>query len=267
MELLPGLVDAVAPGGWLAFQVPGNFGAPSHTILTELRGSPRWRDRLGHDPQRGGVHEPAEYLDRLADSAARSTGGRRRTCTCDGRGSGAGVGQGSSALRPVLDALQGAEREIPRRVRDRVARPPTGRAYGTVFPVPRIFRGGPEGQARASRLRPWPLPPLALRRRLRRRTCWPAWSPARAPAGRRAARRLVRRSATRPRRLAQAGVGLAVGDVGPEAAVLTTIGLSVAGSMPSSRNGAAAAARPPRCLGWASSPSLIEVTVNSSSRT
>ncbi len=36
LELLPGLLDRVAPGGWLAFQVPGNFDEPSHTTRTEL---------------------------------------------------------------------------------------------------------------------------------------------------------------------------------------------------------------------------------------
>jgi trans-aconitate 2-methyltransferase len=36
LDLLPSLVAAVAPGGWLAFQVPGNFGEPSHTIRDEL---------------------------------------------------------------------------------------------------------------------------------------------------------------------------------------------------------------------------------------
>ncbi|CAA9406843.1 MAG: Trans-aconitate 2-methyltransferase, partial [uncultured Nocardioides sp.] len=32
LDLLPGLVEQVAPGGWLAFQVPANFDEPSHTI-------------------------------------------------------------------------------------------------------------------------------------------------------------------------------------------------------------------------------------------
>src|SRR3712207_4051709 len=36
LELLPRLVDRIAPGGWLAFQVPGNFDEPSHTTRTEL---------------------------------------------------------------------------------------------------------------------------------------------------------------------------------------------------------------------------------------
>ena len=36
LDLLPGLLDRVAPGGWFAFQVPGNFDEPSHTTRTEL---------------------------------------------------------------------------------------------------------------------------------------------------------------------------------------------------------------------------------------
>ncbi len=38
LELLPRLVAQVRPGGWFAFQVPGNFDEPSHTIRTELAG-------------------------------------------------------------------------------------------------------------------------------------------------------------------------------------------------------------------------------------
>ncbi len=36
LDLLSRLVGQVRPGGWFAFQVPGNFGAPSHVILHEL---------------------------------------------------------------------------------------------------------------------------------------------------------------------------------------------------------------------------------------
>lgn len=36
LELLPRLVERLAPGGWLAIQVPGNFDQPSHTIRREL---------------------------------------------------------------------------------------------------------------------------------------------------------------------------------------------------------------------------------------
>src|SRR4029079_12349707 len=36
LELLPSLVGHVGPGGWFAFQVPGNFDEPSHTIRRDL---------------------------------------------------------------------------------------------------------------------------------------------------------------------------------------------------------------------------------------
>ena len=36
LDLLPGLVSRVRPGGWLALQVPGNFEESSHTIRRDL---------------------------------------------------------------------------------------------------------------------------------------------------------------------------------------------------------------------------------------
>ena len=64
--------------------------------------------------------------------------------------------------------------------------------------------------------------------------------------------------------LAQAGVGLAVGDVGTEPALADDDRPPVTGSSPSSFSGAAAAARRPRCLGWAKIASASSsVTVNS----
>ncbi|MFE2277265.1 trans-aconitate 2-methyltransferase [Streptomyces sp. NPDC059454] len=59
-------VGGLAPGGTFAFQVPGNFDAPSHTLLRELAASPRWRGRLAgvlrHDDA---VLRPEAYLERL----------------------------------------------------------------------------------------------------------------------------------------------------------------------------------------------------------
>jgi trans-aconitate 2-methyltransferase len=40
--LLPRLVASLADGGELAFQVPGNFGEPSHVLLHELAADPRF---------------------------------------------------------------------------------------------------------------------------------------------------------------------------------------------------------------------------------
>jgi trans-aconitate 2-methyltransferase len=64
LDLLPRLVDAVTPGGWLAFQVPGNFDEPSHTIRRELEDAPEYAEHtrgLDHPAS----HGPEAYLRAL----------------------------------------------------------------------------------------------------------------------------------------------------------------------------------------------------------
>jgi trans-aconitate 2-methyltransferase len=64
-SVLPQLVEALAPGGWLAFQVPGNQTAPSHTLLHQLAQDPRFADRIGGIDQR--IMPPAStYLADLS---------------------------------------------------------------------------------------------------------------------------------------------------------------------------------------------------------
>lgn len=60
-ELLPGLIDQLTPGGWLAFQVPGNVDAPSHRLLHELAADPRFVDHTA-GLERLAVATPADYL-------------------------------------------------------------------------------------------------------------------------------------------------------------------------------------------------------------
>jgi trans-aconitate 2-methyltransferase len=65
LDLLGDLIARVRTGGWFAFQVPGNFGEPSHTIRTELAAE------TSYAAHTQGVavpssHDPAVYLERLA---------------------------------------------------------------------------------------------------------------------------------------------------------------------------------------------------------
>ncbi|WP_149548843.1 trans-aconitate 2-methyltransferase [Streptomyces marokkonensis] len=65
-DRFPQWIAGLAPGGTLAFQVPGNFDAPSHVLMRELAASPRHRARLSgvlrHDEA---VLRPEAYLERL----------------------------------------------------------------------------------------------------------------------------------------------------------------------------------------------------------
>jgi trans-aconitate 2-methyltransferase len=63
--LLPELADRLTVDGWLAFQVPGNFDQPSHTLLHQLAQDPRFVEwTRGHELRP--VVGAADYLDDLA---------------------------------------------------------------------------------------------------------------------------------------------------------------------------------------------------------
>ncbi|MDT0268333.1 trans-aconitate 2-methyltransferase [Streptomyces sp. DSM 44915] len=145
-RLLPGWIDALAPGGVIAFQVPGNFAAPSHRLMREIADRPRWRARLAGvlratDP----VLTPAGYLAELAPHCAAvdvwETTYLHRLTGEDPvldwvRGTG---------LRPVLTALADEPAELAAFLADyraalRVAYP--AGEHGTVFPFRRIFAVG-----------------------------------------------------------------------------------------------------------------------------
>ncbi|MPZ80826.1 MAG: trans-aconitate 2-methyltransferase [Actinophytocola sp.] len=69
-ELLLRWVERLPSGAWLAFQVPGNFGAPSHVRVRELTASPRWHGRLDAVALReeDAVLDPDGYAALLADA-------------------------------------------------------------------------------------------------------------------------------------------------------------------------------------------------------
>ena len=66
LDLLPALVSQVAPGGWFAFQVPGNHAEPSHVLLHELAADPRFASYT-RGVARPHSHDPVVYADRLRD--------------------------------------------------------------------------------------------------------------------------------------------------------------------------------------------------------
>ena len=140
VSLLPRLVSALAPGGWLAIQVPGNFEAPSHTLLRTLCDSPRWSGQLGTAGEWPSTPSPSDYVASLVELG----------CVVDAwETTYAQVLQGDdpvltwmrgTALRPVYERLsadEAAEFAAELGVMLREAYP--SRPYGTVLPFRRIF--------------------------------------------------------------------------------------------------------------------------------
>jgi trans-aconitate 2-methyltransferase len=65
-DLIRQWMRTLPAGAWLAFQVPGNFGAPSHRLMRQLAQSPRWAHEL-RDALR--VHDEALEPDAYAQIA------------------------------------------------------------------------------------------------------------------------------------------------------------------------------------------------------
>jgi trans-aconitate 2-methyltransferase len=128
------------PGGWLAFQVPGNFDQPSHAELREMAGSDRWRDLLADVPLNRQAADPAEYLD-LLTRAGLEVDAWETTYLHVLHGEDPVLDwYKGTGLRPVLAALptdQAAEFLEEYRTRMSEAYPPA--PYGTPFPFRRVF--------------------------------------------------------------------------------------------------------------------------------
>jgi trans-aconitate 2-methyltransferase len=140
LDLVRAWPGMLAQGGWLAFQLPGNFDQPTHTVLLDLVRSDRWAPLLSGVSLNRQAADPADYLDLLA----------RAGCTVDAwETTYLHVLQGAdpvvdwyrgTGLRPVLAALdpgQGAQfvAEYSKLIGE--AYPPA--PYGTVLPFRRVF--------------------------------------------------------------------------------------------------------------------------------
>jgi trans-aconitate 2-methyltransferase len=64
-ELLVRWADELGSGAWLAFQVPGNFDAPSHQALRGVAADSRWAARLAEVVAPRAVLDPAGYATLL----------------------------------------------------------------------------------------------------------------------------------------------------------------------------------------------------------
>jgi trans-aconitate 2-methyltransferase len=142
-DRFPDWVGHLTPGGTLAFQVPGNFTAPSHTLLRDLCAAPQWRERLaGPGVRPVPVLDPEAYLDRLTGLGLDVDAWETTYMQILPGDDAVLEWTKGTALRPVLTALAddpAARDEFLAQYREllRKAYPPS--PHGTVFPFRRIF--------------------------------------------------------------------------------------------------------------------------------
>jgi trans-aconitate 2-methyltransferase len=139
-ELLTCWAGLLAPDGWLAFQLPGNFDQPSHAIVQELAASPRWRGLLAGAELNQQAGDPAGYVDLLARPGYRVDAWETTYLHILPGDNPVLDWTRGTTLRPVLAALDAEQaagflREYGERLR--AAYPP--RPFGTLFPFRRVF--------------------------------------------------------------------------------------------------------------------------------
>jgi trans-aconitate 2-methyltransferase len=135
---------ALPSGGWLAFQVPGNFDAPSHVLMRALAGSPRWAPALAgvlrlEDP----VATPADYATLLQDAGLEADVWETTYLHVLHGENPVLDWISGTGLRPVLSALSPDDAAAFRAQYGeqlRAAYPAT--EHGTPFPFHRIFAVG-----------------------------------------------------------------------------------------------------------------------------
>lgn len=140
-ELLLRWAAQLKVDGWLAFQVPDNFVAPSHRLMRELTESERWWSQLaGVLRHTDAVARPAEYLSLLVDRGLEVTVWQTRYLHLLAGTNPVLDWVRGTGLRPVLAALSPAEQaEFEAEYASRLLLAYPQELYGTVFPFLRTF--------------------------------------------------------------------------------------------------------------------------------
>lgn len=134
------LASSLSAKGVLAVQVPGNFDSPSHTLLQETIAAGPWAERLSGTLRHDIVLPAARYVELgLAQGLVVDAWETVYQHVLPGRDAALEWVKGS-ALRPVLKALEGAERDdflSAYASKLRVAYPES--PAGTIFAFRRLF--------------------------------------------------------------------------------------------------------------------------------
>ncbi|MCH8239481.1 MAG: methyltransferase domain-containing protein [Proteobacteria bacterium] len=139
--LFPRLLGHIAPGGFLAVQMPRNWAAPSHICIAEAVHAGPWRDKLKPLLRPAPTHAPKVYYDILAPLTSSLAIWETEYCQIlEGENPVAEFVKGSQ-LKRYLDALEEPERSaFENDYRARILEAYPKRENGkTLFPFRRLF--------------------------------------------------------------------------------------------------------------------------------
>jgi len=140
LDLLPRWAGYLASGGWLAFQLPGNFDQPSHAVLRELARSDTWRDRLAGVALNRQAGDPEIYLDLLIRAGLVVDAWETTYLHVLHGPDPVTEWYRGTGLRPVLAVLAPAEaEEFVQQYGDQMRAAYPAAPYGTVLPFRRVF--------------------------------------------------------------------------------------------------------------------------------
>jgi trans-aconitate 2-methyltransferase len=142
-DLLVRWAGTLPGGAWLAFQVPGNFDAPSHRALREVAADERWAARLAEVVAPRRVRDPAGYAVLLAEAGCAVDAWETtylHVLPADSPSHPVLTWMEGTALRPVREILSGDEWAIFRdRLGARLAGSYPVLAGAVYFPFRRVF--------------------------------------------------------------------------------------------------------------------------------
>ena len=139
LELLPRLVEQVRPGGWFAFQVPGNFDEPSHAIRRELAAREPYAEHTA-GAVAPGAFGPEVYLDALTDLGCSVDAWETTYLHVLTGADPVFTWVSGTGARPTLQSLPDDLRpQFEAEFRSRLREAYPVREYGVVLPFRRIF--------------------------------------------------------------------------------------------------------------------------------
>jgi trans-aconitate 2-methyltransferase len=139
-DLVVRWADQLAPGGWLALQLPGNFDSPAHDLVKRMARTAPWRSLLGGATVNRQAGSPGGYVRLLArDGYAVDAWETTYLHVLPDEAAVVEWAKGTT-LRPVLSLLDaGQQADFLTEYADQLRGAYESGPFGVIFPFRRVF--------------------------------------------------------------------------------------------------------------------------------